>query len=539
MTKSTNKKTVQEIYAEHLHGILTKRLFESGSELKANLVKKFKLTDVNARKVISRAVDTRHIKSSSPFTFGKGQFIYILPENKISLTSVMTICATARPPVFRLLAYLLHNDGICSYYDGLKISACPIEESSTKVSSLEDILKLLEKLELVYQQRDENGVNYILLTDDFERYGENIEQNMMNGAFSDMVTDTTLLPDIMRWLVKSNIMDNSQIIYRNKKTPSVGAVHNNLAWDVFSYTKTTGFSELSGVKAETTEKMTLVALDVVLSKPYAQIHLDGFLSRVQINQNSTKNEKRKILPIIVYKECSEIVLNKIKALGFVALDIGSIFGTRIYSIISKLNKINDIDLAEPDIEATINKMLKSIRSAGQEDALKDLKGVLFEILMYPVLKYMFPNASVLQGKTLKVTRANSKQEYYEYDYIFHSSNPEEIIIVELKGYGEDSTISLGDRDKKASLKWFFERTIPFAKEFYANDIKAGKKLCAVYMTSAHFWADGIEFTKKMNKSRLKPTAMDVAYDRPKLLDLLSSKGFKKEVEILAKYYGKK
>ncbi|MCX2476089.1 hypothetical protein OQZ33_17275 [Pedobacter sp. MC2016-05] len=72
--------------------------------------------------------------------------------------------------------------------------------------------------------------------------------------------------------------------------------------------------------------------------------------------------------------------------------------------------------------------------AGQEDALRDLRGVMFEILMFPVLSSIYANAAATRGKTCSVTDADGKKEGYEYDYIFNSSHPQEIVVVELKGY---------------------------------------------------------------------------------------------------------
>lgn len=122
--------------------------------------------------------------------------------------------------------------------------------------------------------------------------------------------------DILDWLVKSNLILSLNNQYRNKNNPTLGAKHNNLLWDAFGYTKTTGLIQKFNSKDDTIEKQTLVVLDVVLSRNYEEYDLDGFLSRIQINLNSVNKGFRKVIPIIVFKGCSAYVYNKMKKLGF-------------------------------------------------------------------------------------------------------------------------------------------------------------------------------------------------------------------------------
>ena len=54
-----------------------------------------------------------------------------------------------------------------------------------------------------------------------------------------------------------------------------------------------------------------------------------------------------------------------------------------------------------------------------------------------------------------------------------SSNPKEIIIVELKGYHSKYKIPLGSFETKNTIKWFFSNTLPFIKDKYQNEINEG------------------------------------------------------------------
>jgi len=532
------KGLVQDKYNNFLNQVLEEKLFASGNELRKKIVEKFPaVTETYARKILTRAVADKIIRSSSPYTFGKGQYIYLYEGQNLDKEKIKSISEKNRPPIFRLLEFMDMNNGIISSYEAAKITASPVVNGKTKVQSIQDIVKILRRFEVVYEKMDENGVNYILYKIDLpEMLQPGVEKELMANHYSKMVLDSSLIPDIIRWVTKANLIDNLKVTYRNKKRPQFGAIHNNLVWDVIGYTKSTGINHIVGAKADTIEKQTLVALDIVIATEYSQEHLDGFLNRVQINLNSVVAGERKILPIIFYRTCSDFVLHKISKLGFIAFDVGSVFGTKIYYVLQKLKEVNDLVLLGGDTDRTIDEILKTIREAGQEDALKDVKGVLFEVLMYPLLKNLYPDAQIERNKILKTE--DGKKEEYEYDYIIKSNNPKEIVIVELKGYNSNVRISLGDKDKKQTLKWFFNRTIPFAKTKYGNEIGEGKLIKAVYMTTAGFYKDTPEFIEAMNNSKLKAKNLNVAYNREELIELLTEKGFMSEVKTIKDFYTK-
>ena len=129
-------------------------------------------------------------------------------------------------------------------------------------------MTLLSKLDIIYTKKDVNNVNYIIYKIFKEHQSELEEKHLMFNHYSKMVMDCSVLPDIIRWLGKSNLIINSNVIYRNKKTPAIGAKHNNLVWDAFAYTRATGINSILGSKADTIEKQTLVVLDVLLSGEY-------------------------------------------------------------------------------------------------------------------------------------------------------------------------------------------------------------------------------------------------------------------------------
>ncbi len=520
---------------------IKKSAFASGSQLAELLVSEFSVTSEYARKIVQRAATAKILKSSKPYTFGKGQYIYVLPDNELEYDQVMDICKKSKPPIYRLMATIKDNNGIISKYDAIKITGAPKGKSSTKVETVDDMIKLLSRMEFVYEQKDQHDVSYVIRKQDFERLPDQDEKSLMQSCYNRMVMDCSLIPDVLRWMSSINLIDTKTNvpIYRNKKVPAIGASHNNILWDAYCYTKTTGINDVLGAIATTADKQTMVAFDIVLSNEYTDLMLDGFVSRIQINRHSVKGSKRKIFPIVVYNDASEFVLNKIRKLGILAIDIGSIFGARIYSVIQRLDEINNKLLSNStNVELAVEGILQDIRDAGQEEALKDLKGVLFETLMYPLIKNLFPDAMIERGRTLKLQLPNGSSEYYEYDYLVYSNRPKELIIIELKGYNSSAAIPVGDSNTKSTLSWFFRRTLPFAGKFFKDRIAEGLVLKGVYMTTANFWKEAKEYIGTMNKGKLKPKSLSTGYDRKDLITLLSERGFDKEVQIIDKFYTK-
>ncbi|MFD1753585.1 hypothetical protein ACFSC6_00100 [Rufibacter sediminis] len=506
-------------------------------ELNSALTNKFDVSGDYARKLVQRAVEDGVLHSSHPITFGKNQYVYLRPGELLTLPRIKEITQKYRPPVYRLLEAMDLNEGIISYYEGLKVTASPLKASSTKADSLDEIFGYLKRQGFVKERTDRSGIRYILY--DSPSLENEEEMELMNYHRARMVTDCIFLPDIMRWLRRVNIVDNHKVIYRNKTTPAIGANQNNLVWDAYAYTKTTGLNPVLAAKANAIDKMTLVAIDVVIARPYSQVDLDGFLSRIQINLHSVSEGTRKVIPIIVYKEIPELVLNRSRALGFMSFDLGSIFGTNIYSVIERLNliKVNDLTLKDDALTASVEGTLDLIRNSGQEDSLRDLRGVLFEYLLYPLVRTLYGNAQIEQGKTLSMTKQDGSKEYYEYDFIIKSSTPKEILIIELKGYSSTSRIPIGDHNTHNTLRWFFRRTLPFAAKVLDKEVKdSGSVIKGCFITSASFFDDGKEFLDKMNQSGHKPKNLDSYYDGDGLINLLKGNDFIKIKQIIEKFY---
>jgi hypothetical protein len=118
-----------------------------------------------------------------------------------------------------------------------------------------------------------------------------------------------------------------------------------------------------------------------------------------------------------------------------------------------------------------------------------------------------------------IYKNNTDCKTYEYDYFIRSSNPKEIIVVELKGYSGGAVIPKGSVEPKVPYAGF----TPYAsiRQFlFATGSQNGYKFRGCYITSGSFRPDGIAMLEELNKGSLKPALLDCFYNGRKLLGLV-------------------
>jgi hypothetical protein len=520
-------------YRKLIEAIIDKSDFALGSELSSALQNKFGVKPDNARKIVERAAEDQIIKAS-PISFGKKQLAYINVNDRFTKNLVLKIAKQTRPSLYRLITLLDQHDGCLPMHEAMKTCATPINVENAKSDSIRKLLGEIEVLEIGVLFKNSNDAQFIIYP---SLSGQ--AETLSKTALKNMSVDVTFIPDILKALVRYNIIDNVKVLYRNKNTPEKSVTHNNYVWDAVGYTRTTGINSTRSSEATSVEKQTMVAIDVVVSREYTQEDLDGFLARIQGMQSAVKTGKRKVLPVVVYAGTeTKILVHRIKKLGFLCFDVGSIYGSRVYDIIRNVIQVKRSDnKGDVPVEEVVDETLRIMRKAGQEDNLSNIKGDLFESLMYPLLRIVFSEALIEPGEKLRQKSDDGKKEEYEYDYIITNSRLKERTVVELKGYASTNYISLGNQDTKNSIQWFFSRTFPFAKKLL--HLKDSHSVTALYITTSKFHEDGLTFLENLNKGKLKPANLDLWYDGEKLMRLLKSNGLIKTKGIIKKYYVKK
>lgn len=516
----------------------------TASELIQKICENFNTcTKANARKIIQNSVIKGIIKSTKPITFGHRQYAYYGQQFDIKPELLKDIIKENRPGLHRIIKRMDENKGVISYLEAFKISGCLTQNTTSKVNTLSQLVKILEELKLAKTKCEYNsGTSYLVKYNMSESEALiKIKENICK-----LQLDCMFIPSFLIWLQKHDLISNKNIIYRNKNKAGDGAILNNLIWDAVCYTNTTGFFEYIG--DYTNEKKTIVVLDFKISNKYTIDDLYGFYDRIQIYRNSVKNKdnKRKILPIIVINETTKEVNSEIKKLRILSFNLGTVFGERMYEIIQELEIISFNNLADGDMDFTgrIERILSVLRESGQEENLGNLKGELFERLIDKVIRTIYAgNINELKhGIVLNRTNQETKKrEGYEYDYLLETKD--EYIVFELKGYKGTSFIKKGQYNKetkkpeKNTVKWFFALTYPFAKKIILEKMNLfPKNARTCYITTARFDNEALKVLDEKNKTKDKPKDLDVYYDGKKLLNLLKDHELEKEIKVINQYY---
>lgn len=511
--------------------------FISGGEINKILQNEFEIKEGYARQIIRRAVKSGVINSSKPISFDKGQYIYFNQNNSLNIDVLEDISKKYRPPLYRLIKMLKINDGIISYYEALKITSSPLDKHKTKKSHLDDQLDILSELDLIEFETDRKKVKYIIL----KSFSYDSLQELISSHYTKMVLDSLFLPDILNWLRKINLIDNSNIRFRNKNCPSLGTKHNNFVWDAYAYTKTTGINTITESNNDNNDKSVLVVLEVIISRKFTDLDLQCFYDRIQGVRNSVKHKSntRKVIPIIIYKEISSEAFNKMKALGFLGFNLGVIFGENIYEIIEEIYYIklkeNDFLDESKEVVDEINRVLTSIEQSGQKPNLGQIKGDLFESLIYSLLREIYSSGVIEQNK--RIPKKDNEDEYYEFDFIITHPGYDELIVIEVKGKSSRLVIEKGPYDKKETIQWFFNNTFPRAKEWLEEDERKNYTVKASYITTANIRYEAKEYLNKtfVGKS-LQSKKLDIYYDGEKLFNLLDQEGLDNIKRTLKRHY---
>lgn len=490
------------------------------SELIEKVCNKFNVKNNYARQIISRAHKKGIIKSSEPFQFENKQYYYMHVKGNLNYNTLFEICKKYKKPLHRLLWLLEMNNGVISMYEAQKITSTPVSNSEKyRTISLKKELQLLQKMNFIkIMISEKTQERFIVKCTPENNYEHKIELHREK-----INEDVYFILDIVRWFSNRGFTTGAPI-YRNKKNPSIGAIINDFLFDVKAFTETTGFNASSVIKDS---KKSIVAMDILLYRKYTDIDLVAFYERIQILRNSTKSREslRNIMPILVYKDIDLTTKKQLENLHILHFSIDDMLGSKIKYILRNLTVINELieknHLSKEEnikVIKAVQNSLNMIEDSGQENNLQNVKGDLFESLMFIIFSNIYVRDKVKQSVRVKNPKEPNKQPY-EYDLVIFRNK--EIIIIELKGLKNSTIINWGPNTMQGTASWFFGNTYPIIKEHYVSKFSRSKKeIKGSYITSANFSPEAIEKLEKINKSQVKADKLEVFYDRKKLLDFL-------------------
>jgi len=500
-----------QVHEKFINNYLYKKSALLSTQLISAVKKEFpNCNETNIRKIISNAAKKGLINSSAPMTFGNNQYAYFSANKNLSYEILRHLIQEHKPTLFRVITALRLNKGILTLNELYKISGCKTSGKSN-VLTVKDILDDLTLLDYANYDFDGN----IKFT-----YSKNIlsdKDTSYHLCEIRVAEESTLLSCAITWLKKINIIDSQMVLFKGETNHYEGVKMNNTYWDATLFTTSTGYKDYSQ------NEKSIVVLDFLYNRPYEEFDVDGFLARINMSIHSVKNKKRKILPIIFAPSFSSPAIAKIKSSSILMFDFNSIFGKNALDIVKRhvrMQKASEVNTED------ISKLLEEINRSNMADNYSNIKGDLFEYLMRPVFEKIWQGANITHRK---------KIGDFEYDYIIETLS--EYIVIELKGYKQNSFIKLGKFDKEKqkpqrdTVKWFLSHTFPKVKKIYeTNPTNRKVKLC--YITTASFDENALKTLDDKNKSNEKPNDIDCYYDGNKLRDLLKKYSADNELQIL-------
>lgn len=477
-------------------------------ELQDELINKYKISEANARVIIKRAVDREYIYKSVngkvSLKFDNGSFAY---SNKIGNNQYFELLAKHKPYLSDIF-YLMNsqNSGYVSYLDIEKISACRIKSDEKHLS----LFKVLEEIKFFYQIEpiSISGNRFIINKKIFSKDETNLEKVVQKES-----VNCRILYWVISYLQKLNIIEGRPL-YRDKDKPFKGKINNDMAWDAISFSRIKNFSQ---------REKAIAYVDFDISNKYSSEKFKGFKTRIENACFSVQKGLRNILPIIICNSICDGVKNEASKLGYVIVELPTVFGREICRIIECLYRLDDEK--NPRI---LFDLIQTIKNSGQSDNLGNLKGELFERVCKDVLDRLIKEAN-------SMTESNKIINGEEIDYIMRFSD--EVIMFEFKS--GKKALPKGKYNEKTkevpnySFKRIFSKFDKFCKN---NKADVPIKLCII--SCSGFTSETKELAMQQSKHQSKRIPLLVSGEELIQLCKTSSKlkDFKREIEVIEQFF---
>ena len=514
------------IHENYLKQFLDKHNNQSylGTQLIDILHEQFpELTQTNCRRIIYNALQHALIRSSAPMTFGNNQYAYFSEATDFGYEILSEHIQTYKKALHRVIFALFRNNGVLTFLEAQKISGATLTNESHSVS-FDSILNDLHMLQLIETHRI--GETCFITQ-------KRMASSCIAGTYSDLKNMNLLLNLSLNWLVRTNMIDAKQLCYMGESNAYNGIERNNEIWDAF------GFSNAVGLGNRDKEFQTVVLIDFLSNHTYEEYDFSGFKERVDRVIYSTSRESRKthrkVLPIIFSHEISPAALSLIKKSGYLYFNITSLLGKNALDITrnftTNISRIEEkIYNKDSDFEREIADSLNEIRESGNETNYGNLKGQLFEYLMYPVIQKIYGQNAIITH-SFSGSMDNKK---FECDYLVETD--EENVVIELKGYDKGNIIMKGVFEQSTqkytpnSVLWFLNQTFHLCCRLLGT--RKFNRFC--YITTADLSEDAKN--ELLSRKRNKPSKLECFYTHDSLLKLLEQYEMENEIKVIKQFY---
>lgn len=500
-----------------------------GSELNQFLVERSGVTANNARQIILRLKKQGAFSSTDPVKFKHNQVLYFLPSQNLKgkLKEVFPDHAVTLQRVYQAL---VEEQGFLFWSEFAKISAGVVDPSKSERKSVTAIFKDLHKLGIVEDIEDYNGVPVVVAD---KRWVPHVDASTTNRhkRTQDLLFSQQFTKDLLDWLEKMNLVGWNSSHITDADDYEKG--YNGFYCDAISYCylwglyRTNNKDELYEPSRE--KAGSPVVIESILHRQTKRHDISGLINRVSNLYGPVKKDNNyKIIPICFVDSIESDAYELARSRGIMIMQLGDVFGTKI---VESLKAIRQIDPQNID-PTSLAKILDNANETGQDGKFGSLKGYVFNFLIASV----FSEYNLRPQIGVKYEDTNSDKKC-ECDIVV-SLDEEYVIACEVKG--KSSEIKLGDsEDEEDTVKKFFERTCKIIQN------RTGKTVIPVFITSAGFSVDAMEYLERKNNSKKMKRILEeynfpssVFYDREALLKIFSNKRkFTEHKRVLKEFFG--
>ena len=480
------------------------------------MVKECQITDSSAGVGINRLYKAGDILSSYPVKFNYQELLYYLPNQSI-ISKLKEILPDHAKTMHRIYQALVEEDGFLFWSEFEKVSAGVVDISKSERETAEKIFDKMKMLKVVEPLYDFQGTQVVIANKDWYD-NQIVNANKLYKRMHDLSYTQELLVDLLKWLERMNFAGWNSSYITDENSISKG--YNGFYFDAFSYTFLWGLyrtNQKDDLYEPAREKAgSPIVIESILHRQAKRHDINGFITRVANINGPIKNKMNfKIIPICFVDSIEKDALELARARGIMIITLTEVFGTKV---VEALRSIRNIDVTKIDPNE-LTEILKKISDTGQDSKIGSLKGYVFNFLVSSIFEKF--GHKPLIGREYK----DPDDESIKCECDIVVTDEEHIIICEVKGWKKSKKVKLGESpSEKDSVKRFFERSYNIVRK------STGKKVWPIFITSADFTEEALEYLDKRNNSKKSQTFLEdynfpkkLYYNRKDLIKIFSNK----------------
>ena len=445
-------------------------------ELTDKLVKCFGVTSANARKIISNFVKAGKLYRFDDIKFDSGSMLIYKTNN----SSKFLEAAKKYKEYINIILKEIDKYKVISKFQMCKLAAASLDEKSKK-RTFDNVLSEIRLFRNVKFYK--HYIVYSSLSDkeceEIVNKVELIDKNNMR-----------IIASLINMHLSMNLIVRENLKYRSENFLEPKYIDN--VFDIIALSKC--YSD------RVSECICLYDVDVI--NEVNEFRIKTFYDRIQNVTNNNVN-KNKAVGFVVYMDITNEAIKFAKQHGLMLVDICKLFGNKIKII---FDKISNLSIPECDISSA-EEVLELIEQSGQSENLGNIKGELFERIIYNIVKEIYNQTeTIFKRKVIFIYDQNINREI---DILVECEQYDEIILIECKS--SKHKIPLGFYNKKDnsytkdSVKYFYNVYSLYSEKNKGGNVKF------VFFAANGFEEDAIKKMKTYSDG-LKAKKLELYYD---------------------------